>query len=113
MTQLTAVKEIPYFVSDQFMRTYYRDRYQLAQVERMVEKAYEKYLLDECNSQQDYKRRLDRAARTEKDPEVAARKLKAAAEYRTGRCIELDDLFPRNPARLEEKKRKSRKKRSS
>merc|ERR1712194_25803 len=54
-TKLTTVKEIPYYVSDKFLRTYYRDRYQLSQVERMVENAYEQYLVKECQTQKEYK----------------------------------------------------------
>lgn len=64
------------------------------QVERMVERAYEQYLLDECNKQSNYKAGLEKQARKEKDPQrqqVAARR---AAEFDLTRCTELDDLFP-------------------
>jgi hypothetical protein len=50
-TKLTGVKDIPYFVSHKFLKTYARDRYQLSQVERMVEGAYENYLVKECTNQ--------------------------------------------------------------
>jgi hypothetical protein len=89
------VKDIPYFVTDQFKRTYYRDRYQLAQVERMVEKAYEQYLVDECKGQQTYRSRLVKRAQSEEDPEEAVRKLKLAEEFEMSRCVELGDLFPK------------------
>jgi len=94
-TRLTQVKDIPYFVSDKFLRTYYRDRYQLAQVERMVERAYEHYLVQECSSQEQYKKKLQTAAKGENDPQEQARKLKLAEEFELSRCSELVDLFPR------------------
>jgi hypothetical protein len=99
------VKEIPYYVSDKFLRTYYRDRYQLAQVERMVENSYEQYLVDECKNQKEYKVRLERAAKAEKNIDIAERKRKAAAEYQAARCIELDDLFPDSERKRREMKR--------
>uniref|UniRef100_A0A7S3DTG2 J domain-containing protein n=1 Tax=Entomoneis paludosa TaxID=265537 RepID=A0A7S3DTG2_9STRA len=102
-TKLTQVKEIPYFVSDKFLRTFYRDRYQLAQVERMVEKSYEQYLVDECDSQNRYKKSLQRKAALEKDPAEKAKKSQKANEFGLARCVELDDLFPNRP-----KKRSSR-----
>jgi hypothetical protein len=94
-TRLTAVKEIPYFVSDKFLRTYHRDRYQLAQVERMVEKAYEQYLVDECKSQRLYRTRLVKTAQKEEDPDEANKKMKLAEEFELSRCNELGDLFPK------------------
>jgi len=95
-TELTQVKEIPYFVTDKFMRTYYRDRFQRAQVERMVEKSYEKYLTAECKNQEIYKRQLERNARDRKGltPENRERQLKKAAEFELTRCSELHGLFP-------------------
>mmetsp|Transcript_11299 Transcript_11299/g.27243 ORF Transcript_11299/g.27243 Transcript_11299/m.27243 type:complete len:427 (-) Transcript_11299:125-1405(-) len=93
-TKLTTVKEIPYFVSDNFLRTYYRDRYQLAQVERMVEKAYEQYLVDECDSQTRYKKALQRKAYVEKDVVEKQKKTQKANEFNLSRCSELNDLFP-------------------
>lgn len=97
-TELTQVREIPYFVTDKFMRTYYRDRFQRAQVERMVEKSYEKYLIAECKNQQLYKRQLERNARERKGlmPEDRERQLKKAAEFELTRCIELEGLFPQS-----------------
>lgn len=66
-TKLTKVKDIPYFVDNKFLRTLYRDRYQLAQVERMVEGAYENYLVDECNIQRRYKKNLIAEAEKKKN----------------------------------------------
>jgi len=40
-TSTNSVPDIPYFVQDKFLRSIYRDPYQLAQVERMVERSYE------------------------------------------------------------------------
>jgi len=93
-TKLSKVKDIPYYVSDRFLRTYYRDRYQLGQVERMVEKAYEQYLFDECSKQTNYKSGLEKQARKEKDPEKQQLQARRAAEFELTRCVELDDLFP-------------------
>lgn len=95
-TKLTTVKEIPYFVSDKFLRTIYRDRYQLGQVERMVERAYEQYLVDECRGQKAYKKKLLNIAEQTKDQAEQAKKLKVAHEFDTFRCSELESLFPRH-----------------
>lgn len=76
------------------MRTYARDRYQLGQVERMVERAYEQYLFEECGKQTDYKVALERKARQERDEAIRDIKTKKAAEFALTRCTELDDLFP-------------------
>jgi len=97
MTKLTPVKDIPYFVTDQFMRTYRRDRYQLAQIERMVEKSYRTYLEGECRNQKVYKGQLERNAKDERKtytPEERARHLKRAEEFELSRCIEFESLFP-------------------
>mmetsp|Transcript_2087 Transcript_2087/g.3010 ORF Transcript_2087/g.3010 Transcript_2087/m.3010 type:complete len:448 (-) Transcript_2087:369-1712(-) len=100
-TKLTPVKDIPYFVTDKFMRTYYRDRYQLSQVERMVEKSYENYLVAECKNQQIYKKSLEKSAMersgmTQADRE---RQMKKAAGFELSRCVELQDLFPNRHSR--------------
>mmetsp|Transcript_4041 Transcript_4041/g.5808 ORF Transcript_4041/g.5808 Transcript_4041/m.5808 type:complete len:419 (+) Transcript_4041:89-1345(+) len=95
-TRLTTVKDIPYFVTDKFMRTYHRDRYQLAQVERLVERTYNQYLTDECKSQKKYKRQLQTAAQNlpHSDPKKE-RQLKKANAFDLSRCEELQDLFPK------------------
>ncbi len=93
-TRLTPVKDIPYFVTDNFLRTYYRDRYQLAQVERMVENAYMHYLIAECKNQIVYKRHLENEARKVLEPEERERRIKAAADFEKNRCVELGELFP-------------------
>ena len=94
-TKVTRVKEIPFFVTDKFLRTYARDRYQLSQVERMVEKSYKNYLVNECNNQKVYKKSLERQAMhthgtTEADRQRMSRK---AQEFELSRCIELQELF--------------------
>ena len=76
------------------MRTYYRDRYQLGQVERMVERAYEQYLYDECSKQSRYKANLEKAAQKERDADRQQVQMRRAAEFELSRCSELDDLFP-------------------
>lgn len=93
-TTLTSVKDIPYFVTSKFMRTYYRDRYQLAQVERMVETAYEKYLVTECNSQKKYKRKLLVESEKKASLEESEKAKRIAEEFELSRCVELNDLFP-------------------
>ncbi|KAL7570432.1 hypothetical protein ACA910_017264 [Epithemia clementina (nom. ined.)] len=93
-TKLSAVEGIPYYVSDKFMRTYHRDRYQLAQVERMVERAYEQFLVDECDGQVRYKKSLQQRASQEKDPAERQKKKQIADKFDLERCGELDDLFP-------------------
>ena len=88
------MKDIPYFVDNKFLRTLYRDRYQLAQVERMVEGAYENYLVDECNTQRRYKKSLLAEAKnkvTEEEIELARM---TAEKFQLSRCVELNDLFP-------------------
>lgn len=93
-TSVAQVKDIPYFVTTKFMRTYYRDRYQLSQVERMVEKAYENYLVNECNSQKKFKRKLLAEVDRKVTPAEAEKARRIAAEYDLTRCVELNDLFP-------------------
>jgi hypothetical protein len=109
-TKLTAVKDIPYYVSDQFLRTVARDRYQLSQVERMVENSYRTYLQTECKAQKLYKKRLETLGGTTTTTTTSTKKkdgssnnkndaeraniAKKAANFELTRCIELEDLFP-------------------
>ena len=93
-TTVTKVKDIPYFVNNKFMRTYYRDRYQLSQVEVMVEKAYENYLVNECNSQKKFRRKLLKEAERKPTQAEVERAKRTASEYELTRCIELNDIFP-------------------
>jgi len=76
------------------MRTYYRDRFQLAQVERMVENAYESYLVNECNSQKKYKRQLIAEADRKPTPEEKEKAKKTASAFELSRCVELNELYP-------------------
>lgn len=97
-TKITAVKEIPYFVTNKFLNTYARDRYQLGQVERMVEHSYKNYLINECKNQKSYKLSLQQQAKntkglTEADKE---RQMKKANDFELSRCTELNDLFGLN-----------------
>lgn len=94
-TRLTKVTEIPFFVTDKFIRTYARDPYQLRQVESMVEKSYKKYLEKECNSQKGYKQQLERLAMNTNGLTEADRqkRLRKAQEFELKRCIELRELF--------------------
>ncbi len=91
---MTDVKDIPYFVDSKFLRTLYRDRYQLAQVERMVQTAYENYLVDECNAQRKYKRTLLADAKTKQTEEEIQYAKSIAEKFELTRCVELNDLFP-------------------
>ena len=104
-TSLTTVKNIPYYVDKKFLRTYYRDRYQLAQVERMVESAYEKYLTGECNSQKKYKRTLLQEAERKPTKEEQEKAMKIALDFELSRCVELNDLFPLRHSGSSKKKR--------
>jgi hypothetical protein len=88
------VKEIPYFVDNKFLTSLYRDRYQLAQVERMVENAYENYLVDECNLQRKQKKKLLVEAEQKPTPEEIDIAKKMAHQFELSRCIELNELFP-------------------
>jgi hypothetical protein len=88
------VKDIPYFVDHKFVKTLYRDRYQLAQVERMVENAYENYLVDECNSQRRRKKKLlTEASKLPTVEEQESAKI-TAQQVELTRCVELNELFP-------------------
>ena len=93
-TKLTKVKDIPYYVDDKFLRTLYRDRFQLAQVERMVERAYENYLVEECNIQRRHKRGLLTEARKKATDEEIEFAKRTAEKFELSRCVELNDLFP-------------------
>lgn len=99
-TRITTVKDIPYFVTDKFMRTYARDRFQLSRVEQMVEQNYKEYLGNECRNQQRYKASLQRDAAVRRNGQTAeeqTRRLRKADEFELTRCIELEDLFQGRP----------------
>jgi DnaJ-domain-containing protein 1 len=94
-TKLSKVKDIPYFVTDQFVRTIGRDRYQLSQVERMVEESYKRFLLEECNNQKNYKKKLETLAVKRTISEQERNNLmRKANNFDLVRCVELEDLFP-------------------
>lgn len=93
-TKLIEVKGIPYFVDDGFMKTIYRNRYKIAQVERMVQTAYEGYLVDECKNQEKYKTGLLAEANRKGSLEEIKAARKAAQQFELSRCDELSDLFP-------------------
>jgi Domain of unknown function (DUF1977) len=76
------------------METLYRDRFQLAQVERMVENSYQQYLVDECKSQKIYKTQLLNSARNLADSDAREKSLAKANAFELSRCQELEDLFP-------------------
>jgi hypothetical protein len=98
-TRLTNVKGIPFFVDDKFLKSFYRNRHQLGQVEQMVERAYEDYLVTECKTQLEYKRQLEANAANQQQhgaSEEAKRKAQErAAAFALSRCEELEDFFPR------------------
>ena len=66
----------------------------MAQVERMVEKAYENYLVNECNTQRKYKKELLAEASKKPTPEEQEIATKTATKFELSRCVELNDLFP-------------------
>lgn len=106
-TRLTKVKEIPYFVTNKFLRIFTRDRYQLSQVEHLVERAYENYLVRECKAQREYKKKLlTKAEQKELSDEDKQRLLKFANEFELNRCDELMDLFPSKQQQQQQQQRR-------
>jgi hypothetical protein len=81
-------------VDNKFLKSLYRDRYQLAQVERMVESSYENYLVNECNTQRKHKKTLLAEAEQKPTPEEQEIAKKTAQQFELSRCVELNDLFP-------------------
>jgi len=106
-TRLSKVKNIPYYVSDSFLRTVARDKYQLSQVERMVESSYDQYLRKECDNQRRYKRKIEDLSKkgrmTEGERADLARR---AREYETPRCEEWSDLFGTGPTGTAQQQRR-------
>lgn len=96
-TRLSKVKEIPYFVTDDFVRQFRRDPTKLGKVEVMVEKTYERYLESECRNQRLYKMKLERYAneRAGLTRDERERQLQKAREYELSRCTELGYFFPK------------------
>jgi curved DNA-binding protein CbpA len=93
-SQKGVVKDIPFYVTDKFLRSHARDPYQLAQVERLVERAYDQYLINECQSQRSHKRKLEqRAVNFRGAAEQKEAELRRAREYELTRCDERRDLF--------------------
>lgn len=92
-TKLSKVKDIPYYVSDTFLRTVARDRYQLSQVERMVESSYEQYLRKECDNQRRYRRKLEDLSKKTRATEKRAELARRASNFEMPRCDEWADLF--------------------
>jgi len=88
------VKDIPYYVTTSFLKRYERDRYVLAQVERLVENSYENYLIKECSSQKIFKGQLEKKARRMKDERDRLQALDKVRDFELSRCTELYDLFP-------------------
>lgn len=76
------------------MKTIYRNRYKIAQVERMVQSAYEGYLVEECRSQEKYKSTLLAEANKKESPDEMKAARKAAQQFQLSRCDELSDLYP-------------------
>ena len=61
----------------------------------MVERSYERYLMDECKNQKDYRNRLEKMSTNTRIAEEDRKKLvKKLAGYDLTRCVELEDLFP-------------------
>ena len=61
----------------------------------MVERSYERYLVDECKNQKAYKRKLEILSTKKKVSDQERLKLeKKANGFELTRCIELEDLFP-------------------
>lgn len=100
-TQTTKVRDIPFYVTTNFVRTYAQNHHQMRRVEQMVESAYEQYLIEECTKQRNYKRKLQiNANNMQAPPEEKARKMKQATEFELSRCLELTDLYPHRKVEL-------------
>lgn len=101
-TQTTKVRDIPFYVTTNFVRSYAHNHHQLRRVEQMVEQAYEQYLIEECTKQQKYKKKLQIHANNLAglSEEEKARKVKQANEFELSRCLELGDLFPHRKVEL-------------
>lgn len=93
-TKLTKVQEIPYFVDNKVMRAINRDRSQLIKIERMVETSYENYLVDQCNAQRRYKKKMLAEADAKSTPEEIQSAKASAEKIALSRCVELNELFP-------------------
>jgi hypothetical protein len=101
LTKFNNVRDIPYFVTDSFRRSYLNDKYNRKKVEYMVEGAYENFLTNECQKQKNYKQRMLQNAKRAVDPKEQLRQKKLADEVPLNRCTEKDEFFP-------SQKRKSR-----
>ena len=94
------VKDIPFFVEDNFLRSVNRDPYKLAQVEKMMYKSYETYLINECRQQKKYKKQLEQEALNHRGSKEAKQDLvNKARDYQTHRCQEHEDLYYRGSRR--------------
>ena len=61
----------------------------------MVERSYERYLVDECKNQKAYKRKLELLSTKSTISEQERKHLnKKASDFELTRCVELEDLFP-------------------
>jgi hypothetical protein len=60
----------------------------------MVENAYEKYLVEECNTQRKHKKSLLAEAEKQPTPEEQEIARQTAQQFELSRCVELNDLFP-------------------
>jgi uncharacterized LabA/DUF88 family protein len=89
-TKVTYVRDIPFFVTDKFIRTYARERYELGLVERMVETSYRRYLINECENQKTSQIFLESDWY---DDDGFVRMLRKAKEFEPSRCFELRELF--------------------
>jgi Domain of unknown function (DUF1977) len=88
------VRDIPYFVTDSFRRSYLNDKYNRKKVELMVEGAYEHFLTNECQKQKNYKQRALVNAQRVTDPKERLRQSKLADDVPLNRCTERDEFFP-------------------
>lgn len=108
-TNLVKVRDIPYFVTDKFMRVYGRDKYQLSQVERMVERSYEQYLTGECRAEKKQRDKMVHNARYNSGVSEGEREavLAEAQKMKLARCLELDQLFPAKTSTQKKRRRTS------
>jgi len=95
LTSVTQVKDIPYYVSDKFLRRVARDKFQMSQVERMVEREYEDFLFNECSKERKKKdKMISKIMKGDHSEEQREEALKQAKSVRMHRCDEHAGLFP-------------------
>lgn len=88
------VKDIPYYVRDDFARLYARDARTLRRVETMVQSEFQAKLETECDRQRQIKGRLNNEARRTRGAKQREAAVERARAYELTYCTELHSRFP-------------------